>query len=96
MTLALVQDHQAERAPDPGQDPQQGLDQCRPPARRRCSAVSSSVSVDADSRARPPRSWSSSSRVLTRLPLWPSEIARRGPSRSVGWEFSQIVEPVVE
>ena len=60
------------------------------------SAVSSSVSVEAGRRARPPRSCSSSSRVLTRLPLWPMASARRGPSRYVGWAFSQIVEPVVE
>ena len=38
----------------------------------------------------------SSSRVLTRLPLWPIASARRGPSRKVGWAFSQTVEPVVE
>ena len=37
------------------------------------------MSVEAGSRARPPRSWPSSSRVLTRLPLWPMAIARRGP-----------------
>ena len=60
------------------------------------SAVSSSVSVEAGSRARPPSSWVSRSRVLTRLPLWPIAIARRGPRRYVGWAFSQIVEPVVE
>ena len=59
-------------------------------------AVSSSVSVDAGSRARPPVSWASSSRVLTRLPLWPMATARRGPRRYVGWAFSQTVEPVVE
>ena len=45
------------------------------------SAVSSSVSVEAGRRARPPVSWSSSSRVLTRLPLWPIASARRGPRR---------------
>ena len=60
------------------------------------SAVSSSVSVEAGRRARPPRSCSSRSRVLTRLPLWPIASARRGPSRYVGWAFSQMVEPVVE
>ena len=57
------------------------------------SAVSSSVSVEAGRRARPPLSCSSRSRVLTRLPLWPMASARRGPSRYVGWAFSQIVEP---
>src|SRR6185436_13836556 len=46
--------------------------------------------------ARPPSSCSSSSRVLTRLPLWPIATARRGPRRKVGWAFSQTVEPVVE
>ena len=59
-------------------------------------AVSSSVSVEAGSRARPPRSRVRSSRVFTRLPLWPIASARRGPSRNVGWAFSQTVEPVVE
>ena len=54
------------------------------------SAVSSSVSVDAGSRVRPPWSWPSRSRVLTRLPLCPIASARRGPRRYVGWAFSQI------
>ena len=56
----------------------------------------SSVSVEAGSLARPPVSCPSSSRVLTRLPLCPMAIARRGPWRYVGWAFSQTVEPVVE
>ena len=60
------------------------------------SVVRSSVSVVAARRARPPSSWVSSSRVFTRLPLCPIATARRGPSRNVGWAFSQIVEPVVE
>ncbi len=60
------------------------------------SAVRSSVSVLAGRRARPPESFASSSRVFTRFPLWPIASARRGPRRSVGWAFSQIVEPVVE
>ena len=46
-------------------------------------------------RARP-AARSSSSRVFTRLPLCPIASARRGPRRSVGWAFSQTVEPVVE
>ena len=54
------------------------------------------MSVEAGSRDRPPRSCSRSSRVLTRLPLWPMAIERLGPWRYVGWAFSQIVEPVVE
>ena len=60
------------------------------------SAVRSSVSVEAGRRPRPPLSWPSSSRVFTRLPLWPIASARRGPSRNVGWAFSQTVDPVVE
>ena len=43
------------------------------------SAVRSSVSVEAGSRDRPPRSCSRSSRVLTRLPLWPMAIERLRP-----------------
>ena len=39
------------------------------------SAVSSSVSVEPGRRARPPGSCSSSWRVLTRLPLWPTATA---------------------
>ena len=52
--------------------------------------------MEAGSRPRPPLSWPSSSRVFTRFPLWPIASARRGPSRNVGWAFSQTVEPVVE
>src|SRR4029079_14369853 len=106
---SLVEDHEAVRTVDAGQDPDQGVDRVRGrlvgeeggqelPGRpgRGGRAVRSSVSVEAGRRARPPRSWPSSSRVFTTLPLWPIASARRGPRRNVGWAFSHTVEPVVE
>ena len=37
-----------------------------------------------------------SSRVLVRLPLWPSAIEPSAVGRKVGWAFSQTLAPVVE
>src|SRR5579875_3246226 len=37
-----------------------------------------------------------SSRVLIRLPLWPSATDPAGPARKVGWAFCQTDDPLVE
>ena len=71
------------------------------------SAVTSEVSLvlvsslrapKSSSVARPGRSaticWSS--RVLVRLPLWPSAMDPSAVGRKVGWALCQVLAPVVE
>ena len=92
----LVEDDQAVGAADPRQDPQERLDRVG----RRLVGEQRGQQLRVG-RGRQPgatagAAGSSSSRVLTRLPLWPIASARRGPSRYVGWAFSQTVDPVVE
>jgi len=62
-------------------------------------AVSTSVS-DVAPIAPPPVAGSpassASSRVLIRLPLWPSARLADGVARNVGWAFCHIDDPLVE
>ena len=69
-------------------------------------AVTSEVSLVLVSSLREPRSSSPSrgsaatiawsSRVLVRLPLWPSAIDPSAVGRKVGWALCQVLAPVVE
>ncbi len=60
------------------------------------SAAMASVSELECSRTPSDCSWSRSSTVLVRLPLWPRAMVWPWPWRTTGWAFCHTVEPVVE
>ena len=77
----LVEDDQAERAADAGQDPDERLDRVGGRLVGEERGQELRVGRGRQAGAAAARAGSSSSRVLTRLPLWPIASARRGPRR---------------